>query len=639
MRPLRSGLSAKLTRYHILRQARKTLSIANSSLAPNPQFRRANWVDLCGEWDFAHDDNNQGVSENWWNRAEVFNRRILVPFPPESELSGLRETGFHPVIWYRRTFAAPVLEQGEALLLNFGAVDYAATVWVNGQCVGSHEGGHVPFCLDVTHALVEGEQVLVLRAEDQPEDVRMPRGKQDWLEAPHAIWYHRTSGIWQPVWLSVVPNLHLTDLHFTPDIANYRVRCDIRLNTVPMAPVALTIKLSAHGKLLAQQSIVTSDAELRFDISVPQLENGVHRDYLLWTPERPNLVDVEVTLAGDKEDLVQSYLGLRSVGVGAQRFLLNGLPYYLRMVLGQNYWPESHLAAPSPEALKREVELIKAMGFNGVRIHQKIEDPRFLYWCDVLGLIVWEEMPSAYGFSNSAIERLSQEWMAAIRRDKSHPCIVAWVPLNESWGVSQIADRPDQAHYASALYHLTKALDPSRPVISNDGWELVESDIWSIHDYAPDGAGLSSRFHDSADLEAMLKGMGPARRRIVLDERELGDKPIMLTEFGGLSYLPKQGEKWHGYSTVNDPKDFEDRLRDIFSAIAAMPHVAGYCYTQVTDTEQEVNGLLTEDRAPKLPFETLRDIMTMPAASVPHEQIDNARRKARQAAEDAEPID
>jgi beta-galactosidase/beta-glucuronidase len=615
------------------------LTTSSSALAPNPQFRRENWVDLCGTWDFAHDDANTGIGDKWWQGNRQFDRQIVVPYPPESELSGLRETGFHPVIWYRRSFSAPQLADGETLLLNFGAVDYAATVWLNGHCVGSHEGGHVPFSLDVTHALVDGEQVLVVRAEDQPEDVRYPRGKQDWLEAPHSIWYYRTSGIWQPVWLSVVPALHLTDAHFMPDLAHHRVRCDVRLNTVPAAPVSLTIKLSIEGKLLAQQSMVMSEAELRFDVSVPQLENGVHRDYLLWTPERPNLVDVEVTLEGKRTDRVQSYLGLRSVGVGEKRFLLNGLPYYLRMVLGQNYWPESHLAAPSPEALKREVELIKEMGFNGVRIHQKIEDPRFLYWCDVLGLIVWEEMPSAYGFSNSAIERLSKEWMAAIRRDKSHPCIVAWVPLNESWGVSQIADRPDQAHYASALYHLTKALDPSRPAISNDGWELVESDIWSVHDYAPDGQGLSSRFHETADLKDMLHGMGPARRRIVLDGRELGDKPIMLTEFGGLSYMPKQGEKWHGYSTASDPADFEARLRDIFSAIAAMPHVAGYCYTQVSDTEQEVNGLLTASRSPKLPFETLREITTMPAASVPHEQIDNARKLARKAAEDSEPID
>ena len=615
------------------------MTTSTSALPPNPQFRRQNWIDLCGAWGFAHDDGNVGIKQNWWAKREVFDRRIVVPFPPESELSGLRETGFHPVIWYHRTFTAPKLGAGEKLLLNFGAVDYAATVWVNGQCVGSHEGGHVPFSFDVTHALIEGEQAVVLRAEDQPEDVRMPRGKQDWLEEPHSIWYHRTSGIWQPVWLSVVPALHLTDIHFMPDLTHHRVRCEVRLNAAPVAPVPLTIKLSAQGKLIAQQTVMISDSELRLDISVPQLENGVHRDYLLWTPERPNLIDAEVLLEGEQQDRVETYLGLRSVGVGGQRFLLNGLPYYLRMVLGQNYWPQSHLAAPSPEALKREVELIKEMGFNGVRIHQKIEDPRFLYWCDVLGLIVWEEMPSAYGFSNSAIERLSKEWMAAIRRDKSHPCIVAWVPLNESWGVSQIADRPDQAHYASALYHLTKALDPTRLAISNDGWELVESDIWSIHDYAPDGAGLSSRFHELADIEAMLRGMGPARRRVVLGNRERGDVPVMLTEFGGLSYLPRRGEKWHGYSTVDSPEEFEQRLREIFSAIAAMPHVAGYCYTQATDTEQEVNGLLSASREPKLPVETLREITTMPAVSVPHEQIDKARRKARMAAEDIEPIE
>ena len=616
-----------------------TLAQSATDLAPNPQFQRQNWVDLCGRWDFAFDDRNAGIDGKWWNRTDVFDRQIQVPFPPESELSGLRETGFHPVIWYRRTFSAPALAAGDKLLLNFGAVDYSATVWVNGQCVGSHEGGHVPFSLDITHALVEGEQVVVVRAEDRPQDVHVPRGKQDWLEAPHSIWYHRTSGIWQPVWLSTVPELHLTDIHFVPDLPNYRVRCEVRLNAAPIEPTTLSVQLTAQGQSIARQTVTMTEAELRFDIAIAQLENGVHRDYLLWTPERPNLVEAEVTLEGKRKDVVASYLGLRSVGVGGQRFLLNGLPYYLRMVLGQNYWPQSHLAAPSPEALKREVELIKEMGFNGVRIHQKIEDPRFLYWCDVLGLIVWEEMPSAYGFSSSAIERLSKEWMQAIRRDKSHPCIVAWVPLNESWGVSQIADRPDQAHYASALYHLTKALDPSRPAISNDGWELVESDIWSVHDYAPDGAGLKSRYHDAADIDATLRGMNPARRRIILGDRPTGDKPLMLTEFGGLSYLPKQGEKWHGYSTVNSPEEFEERLRDIFSAIAAMPHVAGYCYTQLTDTEQEVNGLLTAAREPKLPFATLRDITTMPAAAVPHEQIDNARRKARDAARDSAPIE
>ncbi|WP_108398350.1 glycoside hydrolase family 2 protein [Devosia submarina] len=600
----------------------------------NPQVRRSGEVDLCGEWGFAHDDGNQGMHEGWWERSDVFDQAIIVPYPPESKLSGLRATGFHPVIWYRRSFAAPARGEGERVLMTFGAVDYAARVWVNGQCVATHEGGHVPFTADITHALVEGEeQVVVVRAEDQPKDVRIPRGKQDWLEEPHKIWYHRTSGIWQPVWLTVVPDLYMTDIHFTPDLANARVRCDIRLNTVPQAPVNLSIALrTGDGQVLAQQAVSIADSEWGFDIAVPHLENGIHRDHLLWTPENPNLVDVDLVLEGAREDRVESYLGLRGVAVGKRRFLLNGMPYYLRMVLGQNYWPESHLAAPSPDALRREVELIKEMGFNGVRIHQKIEDPRFLFWCDVLGVLVWEEMPSAYAFSASGVERLSQEWAAAIRRDKSHPCIVAWVPLNESWGVHYIADRPDQKHYAKALYHLTKALDSSRPVISNDGWEMVESDILSVHDYAPDGKGITSRYHHPADVEEMLGSMAPARRRIVLDDPQWGDAPVMLTEFGGLSFLPKQGERWHGYSTVADPAEFEARLNDIFTAIAESPSLAGYCYTQLTDTEQEVNGLLTESREPKLPFETLREITTKPSAGLPHEQIDNARRLARKAA-------
>ncbi|GLQ58008.1 glycoside hydrolase family 2 protein [Devosia nitrariae] len=606
---------------------------AAAMLAPNPQFRRERWYDLCGAWGFAHDDADRGAGENWAEKPDVFTRTINVPFPPESTASGIAASGYHPVVWYRRSFEAPVIAAGERLQLHFGAVDYAATVWVNGQCVASHEGGHVPFHADITHALVEGdEQIVVVRAEDQPLDVRFPRGKQDWLESPHNIWYHRTTGIWQPVWLAVVPDLHVTDLHFVPDITQSRVRCEVRLNTVPSRPVLLSLRLSAEGKTLAEQAIKISDSEIAFDISIAALQHGTYRDHLTWTPERPNLIDAELVLDGETPDRIESYLGLRSVEVGEGHFLLNGLPYYLRLVLGQNYWPETHLAAPSPEALRKEAEHIKAMGFNGVRIHQKIEDPRFLYWCDVLGLLVWEEMPSAYAFSNSAVERLSREWMEAIRRDKSHPSIVAWVPLNESWGVHQIAARADQAHYASALYHLTKALDPSRPVISNDGWELVESDIWSIHDYAPDGAGLRTRFHSAQDLEAMLQGMGPARRRIMLGGRERAGQPVMLTEFGGLSFTPRLGEAWHGYSTVADAEEFEARLRDIFGTIAESPFLAGYCYTQLTDTEQETNGLLTASREPKLPVEVIREIITLPAASVPHERIDRARQVGRKAA-------
>jgi len=595
---------------------------------PNPQIVRSQWTDLCGEWQFEYDDDNSGL-ESGWPDSTGFSRKIIVPFPPESEASGINETGFHPVVWYRRTVTVAPPTNGHRILLNFGAVDYRAAVWVNGKLAARHEGGHTPFSADITTLLLaSGEQTIVVRAEDPPTDVRIPRGKQDWLEKPHNIWYHRTTGIWQPVWLSEVPDTYVTDVHWTSDLPNSRVRCELRLNDLPKQAVSVRIQLRFKGEVLADITTSTTDSELAVEMAIPALEHGTYRDHLLWSPEAPNLVDATVTMG---DDVIESYLGLRSAEVGAGFFLLNGLPYYLRLVLGQNYWPTSHLAAPSADALRHEVQLIKDLGFNGVRIHQKIEDPRFLYWCDQLGLVVWEEMPSAYAYSSSFAERLTREWMEAIRRDKSHPCIITWVPLNESWGVSQIAARPDQAHFASSLYHLTKALDATRPAISNDGWELMESDVWSVHDYAPDGEGLASRFQTPEAIDAMLAGMGPARRRIILGGRDRQDQPVMLTEFGGLSFVPKLGQAWHGYSTVADEAEYAERLADLFGAILASPHVAGFCYTQLTDTLQETNGLLTDKREPKLPIETIREMISQPAASVPNERIAIARRKARKA--------
>ncbi|GHA16267.1 beta-glucuronidase [Devosia pacifica] len=599
-------------------------------LHPNPQKTRSGWTDLCGTWQFAHDDANAGLDERWFSSADAFDREIIVPFPPESKASGLRETGFHPYVWYRRSFEAPAHKAGERVMLHFGAVDYAADVWVNGQHVASHTGGHTPFSADITNSLGEGEQVVVVRAEDQPQDVRFPRGKQDWQENPHAIWYYRTTGIWQPVWLEIVPDVHLTDLHFTPDIDNSGIICQVRLNKAPRDAGNLSITLTHNGAELAATRVRVADSQLEFTIALGTLAHVQARNGMLWSPEQPNLVEASAVLECDGgEDRIESYVGLRTVSAGTESFLLNERPYFLRMALGQNYWPDSHLAATGEE-LKREVELIKAMGFNGVRIHQKIEDPRFLYWCDRLGIIVWEEMPSAYAFTNSAVEALTREWLDVIRRDKSHPCIVTWVPFNESWGIDQIATREDQQHYASALYHLTKAIDPSRPVISNDGWELVESDIWSIHDYSPDGEGLAERFHTPEAIEAVLRGMGPARRRIILGDRPHEGQPVMITEFGGLSYAPKAGENWHGYATVETAEEYEDLLRDMFDAIAESRYLSGFCYTQVTDTEQETNGLLTERREPKLPLEVIREIVAQPSYSIPSELVDQARKLARE---------
>lgn len=598
------------------------------NLCPRPQLVRPGWRDLCGQWGFAFDDENRGRAERWYADLSAFDRTITVPYPPESELSGVHATEPHPIVWYRREFEAPPMLPGHRLVLHFGAVDYVASVWVNGIPAGEHIGGHTPFSLDITDFLrADGSaQSIVVRAEDRPEDPAQPRGKQDWRAEPHDIWYHRTTGIWQPVWAEVLPALHLRELQWVPDIAHARVTCEGELSAVPGNPVNVRVVLRLGHEGLAEQTVRVDAERFRFDLAIPALRHGQDRFRLLWSPEQPTLIDATVELlpGHGPADSVASYLGLRDVGVADGRFLLNHVPYFPRMALQQGYWPQSQLAAPGPEALRREAELVKQLGFNGVRIHQKAEDPRFLYWCDRLGLLVWGETANAYEFSPTAVERLTREWLEIVRRDRSHPSIVTWVPLNESWGVPDIAAVSDQAHFAGALYHLTRAVDPTRPVISNDGWEIADTDIYGVHDYAPIGASLLARYGDVEAVRRTLATGRPGGKRLALGEIVPG-RPVMLTEFGGLSYAPAAGENWFGYSTVTDSGDLLRKLDDLVSAVLDSPAVAGFCYTQLTDTEQERNGLLAADRTPKADTAKIRAILNKPARSLPPEELDAYR--------------
>ncbi|MGN6811968.1 MAG: glycoside hydrolase family 2 protein [Thermomicrobiales bacterium] len=581
----------------------------DAALHPRPQLTRARWRDLRGPWGFAYDDDNVGLRAGWFRQATPFQRTITVPFPPESAASGIGDTAFHPVVWYRRAVLVTPQDRQGRLLLHFGAVDYRARVWVNGQLVAEHEGGHTPFSADITTALTAGkEQVIVVRAEDQPEDLAQPRGKQDWLSEPHRIYYHRTTGIWQPVWLEPVPDTYIADVRWTPDAEQATLGVQVTLNAAPAAPLALRVRLSLRGAVLADDTYTVAGAEVARTIQL-DLSAGMNRADMLWSPETPNLLDAELTLLDDATvlDTVRSYAGLRSAGTANGRFLLNGRAYYLRLALEQGYWPESHLAAPSDEALRREVELAKDLGFNGVRIHQKVEDPRFLYWCDHLGLIVWGEIANAFVFSDTAVERLMREWLDAIRRDYSHPCIVAWVPINESWGVPALLSDARQRHFVQALYSLTHALDPTRPVMGNEGWEHVASDVWGIHDYAQDGAILRARY-GGQEAAAALQAQ-PAGRKLVLGDQQHRGEPLMLTEYGGVSYAPGQAGAW-GYSSVGSPEARLARCTELTTAVLASPIFAGFCYTQLTDTLQETNGLLTADRQPKLDPAAIRAVVT-----------------------------
>ena len=589
---------------------------------PRPQLMRPVWADLSGEWGFRFDDNDEGLAEGWQFNP-VFDRRIIVPFPPESPASGIHDTGFHSVVWYHCEIGIDDLKeaglgsQGERLIIHFGAVDYRCNVWLNGILLGEHEGGHTPFSFDATAALTKDRltQSLVVRAEDLPGDVAQPRGKQDWERDPHVIWYHRTTGIWQPVWLEAVPRVAVETLSWHPDLVTSTVKVAVTFNRLPRPGTVLKVDLTYKGVTIGDLAISANRTRVEGTISLARQTNGQDYEQLLWSPETPRLVDATVTLsdgAGARVDAVGSYLGLRSVAVEGGHFLLNDRPYYLRSVLNQGYWPESHLASPSADALRAEAQLIKDLGFNATRVHQKIEDPRFLYWTDRLGLLVWTEMPSVFEFSRTAIRRVTAEWTEIITRDISHPSIVTWVPLNESWGVQHIAHDKATQDYSRALFHLTKALDSSRPVVSNDGWEHLDSDIWSIHDYEASGPVLRERYADAESARKLFEGMGPSGRRLRLSDESDRGQPIMLTEFGGIKFQTDSeslDDAW-GYSTAQSAAEFQAQFRTILEAVHASTILAGYCYTQLTDTLQEANGLVTPDRTPKLPLDVLRAIIT-----------------------------
>jgi beta-galactosidase/beta-glucuronidase len=577
--------------------------LSNARLHPRPQLTRQSWTSLDGPWDFALDRTGA------WSDPEevVWDRTIVVPFAPETPASGVGETGFFSACWYRREFAAPPLAAGQRCLLHFGAVDYAAQVWVNGRQAVRHEGGYTPFSADVTSLLREGTQVLTVRAEDDPHDLAQPRGKQDWLLEPHSIWYPRTSGIWQTVWLEPVPAMRIASVRWRPSLEYWGIELQALLSTPSFEGLRLRVRLSAQDAVLCDDVYSVSGAEVtrRIVPSDPGIDD--YRNTLLWSPTNPRLIDAELELqaaSGETIDSVRSYTALRSVAVQGARFLVNGRVQPLRMVLDQGYWPESGLTAPDDDALRQDVELAKAMGFNGVRKHQKLEDPRYLYWADRLGLMVWEEMPSAYRFTGDSVERVTRQWIEAMQRDGSHPCIVAWVPFNESWGVPDLPAIAAQRHYVQALYHLTKTLDPDRPVIGNDGWESTATDIIGIHDYEDDTERLAQRYQRPDVLPELFRHGRPGGRQVTLEGHPHAGQPIMLTEFGGIATAERDGTCW-GYSYCRTPEEFAERYRRLLDVVRSSELLAGFCYTQFADTYQERNGLLNADRTPKIPLDEI----------------------------------
>jgi beta-galactosidase/beta-glucuronidase len=591
---------------------------------PRPQLQRSGWELLDGEWEFALDPDG-----DWSHPAEVaWNRTILVPFAPETERSGIGDDGFFHACWYRRTFVAPPLSEGERLFLTFGAVDYRATVWVDGVLAGCHEGGYTPFAFDITDLLAAADlHTIVLWADDDPHELAKPRGKQDWQLRPHSIWYPRTSGIWQSVWLERRPATWIDAVRWASNLADWDIACAIALGGAKRddlrVEIVVTVPTDDEPRVLAHDTyaVIANEVHRRIMLSDPGIDD--FRNELLWSPMSPTLMDVSLRLFdrdGIIVDEVLSYTALRSVGVEGDRFILNGRPLRLRLVLDQGYWEESGLTPPDADAFRRDVILAKAMGFNGVRKHQKVEDPRYLYWADRLGLLVWEEMPSAYRFTTRSIERVVREWTEVVLRDVSHPCIVTWVPFNESWGVPDLPTYPAQRDYVKAVYHLTKALDPSRPVIGNDGWESAATDIIGIHDYEESAAVIAERYRVETDILSILDRARPAGRSLTLRGHEHSGQPIVLSEFGGITFTPpeRRAETW-GYSRAETPAELESQYTELLTVVRGLQMLAGFCYTQFADTYQEANGLLFADRTPKFPIDRIAQATAGEAFVHPYE--------------------
>ena len=574
---------------------------------PRPQLQRGPWISLDGTWEFAFDRDGELTDPD----QVVFDRTIRVPFAAEAPLSGIGDESFTRAVWYRRAIDQIEVHPGQRVMLHFGAVDYCATVWVDGFHAGSHSGGYTPFALDVTDLVTaEGPHQIVVRAEDDPHDLAKPRGKQDWQLQPHSIWYPRTTGIWQTVWLETLPASWIETLRWDASLAHWDIGVEVTIGGARRDDLRLEVRLTAGDgddcEVLAHDvyAVIAGQVHRRIALSDPGIDD--FRNDLLWRPQSPTLINAEVRLLdvdGEVIDAVASYTALREVRVQGDRFLLNGRPFRLRLVLDQGYWPEGGLTAPDNEALRRDIELVRAMGFNGVRKHQKVEDPRYLYWADRLGLLVWEEMPSAYRFTQRSVARVVAEWQAAVHRDVSHPSVVTWVPFNESWGVPDLPTITAQRDWVQALYHLTRTLDATRPVIGNDGWESVATDMIGIHDYDKDPEKLRERYHEADDVPHLFRHELPHGRLISLAGDAYAGQPLILSEFGGIAFTPTdEREGSWGYDRAETAGDLAEAYGQLLKVVNESSVLAGFRYTQFADTYQEANGLLYADRTPKFPL-------------------------------------
>ena len=567
---------------------------------PRPQFRRENWQSLNGEWEFAFDDKNDGIKGGLWQGKKALPLKIRVPFSYQYPASGIGDLAQHDVVWYRRSFALAEENRGRRALLCFNAADYQTDVWLNGVHILTHTGGFTPFSADITDFLKKGDNIIVVRCEDTLNDA-VPRGKQSWTGSPFSCFYVPNTGIWQSVWL---------EFYGEDCIAEHSLFCDYdktelygELVTQYGKADEAEILVTFAGKLIKRERFTLRGRHNKFRFALPR----DYTDDYSWSPENPRLLYVDFALYkdGKQVDLAHARIGMRKISVDEHgKICLNNRPYYQRLVLDQGYWQESGLTPPSAESLKKDIELAKAMGFNGARKHQKLEDPYYCYYAEELGFLTWCEMPSAYRFCSDEVAAITKEWQEIVKEGRNCTSNVCYVPLNESWGAREIGRDKAQQSFARALYCLTKSLDPTRLVSTNDGFENISpTDIVSIHDY---GIARAEEF-----AEKYLDGydeLYPQGWPLFAEGEKYEGQPVLFTEFGGRAMqADAKGGAW-GYSgAAANEEEFLKQLESIMQGVRTC-NFQGYCYTQLTDVQQEVNGLLTAERKSKADIQKLKAI-------------------------------
>ena len=575
---------------------------------PRPQFVRKEWQILNGEWNFVFDDEDKGESNKYFLD---FPKRIKinVPYTYETKLSGIKDENIHYIVWYNRKLDLTKEQiNGNKLILNFEGSDYKTKVWVNGNFVGENEGGYARFSFDIEKYVINGENDITVKVEDSLSK-NQPRGKQRYKKESWKCWYVQTTGIWKTVWIEWVSKKYIKHIKNTPCICEDKIKLEVEtsLNEQDFENKNYYIgaEISFNGQILniVKEKLNANYYELKMELYKKDIEHIPQK----WSPNSPNLYDITYKLYCEDVmvDTVYSYFGIREISIKENKIFLNNEELYLKMILDQGYWKDTHLTPPNEESLIKDINSILEFGYNGIRKHQKIEDEKFLYWCDAKGVLVWNEMANFFSFSDMSIQIFTKEWIKVVKQNYNHPSIITWVPINESWGFPELKSNKQQQNFLNSIYYLTKAIDNTRPVISNDGWEHTISDIITIHDYVQEGNLLSLTYNEKIS-EVLNNKREFNNHYLFANGYEYKGQPIIISEYGGTSIKSEKG--WGYGEQAKDENDFIKKFEELTLAIQKMPMITGYCYTQLTDVQQEVNGLMDEDRKYKIDPSIIKNI-------------------------------